>query len=658
MSTTEQALPEPAPSPSPQAPVPVGETIHSSHEHGSSLAALTLGALGVVYGDIGTSPLYALRECFSEHHGLPVTPENVLGVLSLIVWSLVMVICVKYVAFVTRAHNRGEGGVLALLSLTRAGRADRSSPRGRFVLLLLGLFGAALLYGDGMITPAISVLSAVEGLQVATHAFEPYVIPITIAILFGLFAVQSRGTARVAAVFGPTILLWFFVIGGLGLAQIFHQSPDHPSVFEAINPIHAVHFLFESGHHGFLTLGSVVLVVTGGEALYADMGHFGARPIRIAWFTVVLPGLLLNYFGQGALLMEHAEAVRNPFFELAPAWGLYPLVALSTAATIIASQALISGAFSLTQQAIQLDYVPRFTVVHTSGEARGQIYVPMVNRILMVLCILLVVGFQSSAELADAYGMAVTGTMSITSLLFYAFARERWNWSRFRAGLIVGLFLVFDLAFLSVNLLKLFEGGWFPLAVGAVIFVGMTTWRRGRSELGRALGQSRLPLELFLADIGATKPYRVAGTAIVMTSNPVGVPNVLLHHLKHNRVLHERVVLMSFRTAPQPEVHDDERLSVDALEHGFYRVVVDWGFMEKPSMEQTLELTERKGLTLQPQATTFFLGRETLIPTGRSGMMSWRKKLFALLARNAPSVTAYLGIPPNRVIEVGTQVEI
>jgi KUP system potassium uptake protein len=658
MSTTDQALPDPPVRPLPRDRVPFEGTIHSSHEHGSSLGGLALGALGVVYGDIGTSPLYALRECFSEHHGLAATPANVLGVLSLIVWSLVMVICVKYIAFVTRADNGGEGGVLALLSLTRAGRAERSGPRGRFLLLLLGLFGAALLYGDGMITPAISVLSAVEGLNLATHAFEPYVIPITIAILFGLFAVQSRGTAKVATVFGPTILLWFLVIGALGLAQILAQAPDHPSVFQAMNPLHGLRFLFESGHHGFLTLGSVVLVVTGGEALYADMGHFGARPIRIAWFVVVLPALLLNYFGQGALLMEHAEAVRNPFFELAPAWGLYPLVALSTISTIIASQALISGAFSLTQQAIQLDYVPRFTVVHTSGHARGQIYVPMVNRILMVLCILLVLGFQSSAELADAYGMAVTATMTITSLLFYAYAREHWHWSRLRAGLVVGIFLAFDLAFLGVNLLKLFEGGWFPLAVGAVLFVGMTTWRRGRTELGRALGESRLPLELFLADIGATKPYRVTGTAIVMTSNPVGVPNVLLHHLKHNRVLHERVVLMSFRTAPQPEVSDEGRLCIDALEHGFYRVVVDWGFMEKPSMARTLELCAQKGLHLEVQSTTFFLGRETLLSTGKSGMMAWRKNIFALLARNAPSVTAYLGIPPNRVIEVGTQVEI
>jgi KUP system potassium uptake protein len=656
MSTTDAvtAVPEnlaPQDSPRPS------ETTEREAVRGS-LLGLALGALGVVYGDIGTSPLYAMRECFSPHHGLAVTPSNVLGILSLIFWSLVMVICVKYISFVTRAHNRGEGGVLALLALTRAGTADRAGPRGRFLLLLLGLFGTALLYGDGMITPAISVLSAVEGLQVATRAFEPYVLPITVAILFGLFWVQSRGTARVAAVFGPAILVWFLVIGGLGLHRILLQDPGHPSVFGAVNPAHAAAFLIDNGGIGFLTLSSVVLVVTGGEALYADMGHFGSRPIRVAWFVVVLPGLLLNYFGQGALLMEHAESVSNPFFELAPAWGLYPLVALSTVATIIASQALISGAFSLTQQAIQLDYVPRFTVIHTSGATHGQIYVPWVNWCLMVLCILLVLTFRSSAELAEAYGMAVTGTMSITSILFYAFARERWHWSRLRALLVVGLFLVFDLSFLGVNLLKLFEGAWFPLVVGAVIFIGMTTWRRGRLELSRILGEARLPLDLFLADVGASRPHRVPGTAVVMTSNTSGVPNVLLHHLKHNKVLHERVVLMSFRTVQQPEVADAERLSIHTLEHGFYRVIVDWGFMQKPSMDRTLEACATRGLRLDPYSTTFFLGRETLIPTGRVRMQRWRKRLFVIMSRNAPSITAYIGIPPNRVVEIGTQVEI
>lgn len=625
--------------------------------HGS-LLALTMGALGVVYGDIGTSPLYAMRECFSPHHGLPVTPANILGILSLIFWSLVMVICVKYVGFVTRAHNRGEGGVLALLALTRAGTCDRSGPRGRFALLLLGLFGTALLYGDGIITPAISVLSAVEGLQVATHTFEPYVLPITVAILLGLFSVQRRGTAKVAAVFGPTLIVWFVVIGGLGLHRILQQEPNHPSVFGAVNPLHAVRFLLENGRLGFLALSSVVLVVTGGEALYADMGHFGARPIRIAWFVLVLPALLLNYLGQGALLMEHAASVSNPFFELAPSWGLYPLVALSTVATIIASQALISGAFSLTQQAIQLDYVPRFTVVHTSGETHGQIYVPWVNWALMILCIVLVLTFRSSAELAEAYGMAVTGTMSITSMLFYAFVRERWRWSRLRAVLIVGMFLIFDLSFLGVNLLKLFEGAWFPLAIGALVFAAMTTWRRGRLELSRILGEARLPLDLFLADVGASRPHRAPGTAVVMTSNTTGVPNVLLHHLKHNKVLHERVVLMSFRTAQQPEVHDADRLSITPLDHGFYRAIVDWGFMEKPSMDRTLALCNARGLKLDPYSTTFFLGRETLLPTGRTRMMVWRKKLFVIMSRNAPSITAYIGIPPNRVIEIGTQVEL
>lgn len=628
------------------------------HEIQGPLPLLALGALGVVYGDIGTSPLYALRECFLGEHDLAINAANVLGILSLIFWSLVMVISVKYLTFVMRADNDGEGGILALLSLTSAGGTDRSGPLPRYALLLMGLFAASLLYGEGVITPAISVLSAVEGLAVATDAFDPFIIPITIGILIGLFAVQSRGTAGIGAVFGPMMLVWFGTLGVLGAVQIFHQHADHVSVLAALNPGWAISFLASSGEVGFLVLGSVVLVITGGEALYADMGHFGPMPIRLAWYTIVLPGLLLNYFGQGVLLIEHGAEVSNPFFELAPSWGLYPLVVLATAATIIASQALISGSFSLTQAAVQLGYSPRFTIIHTSKTAHGQIYIPAVNRALMVFCILLVLGFQESSELADAYGMAVMGTMTTTTLLFYAVARERWGWSKLRAGAAIAVFLTFDLAFLGANLVKFFEGGWFPLAVGAVLFAAMTTWKRGRAEVGAVLSEVRLPLDLFLQDVEATECHRVQGTAVVMTSALEGVPSVLMHHFKHNKVLHERVVLMSFISAVRPEVPARERLSIEECGHGFYRVSAKFGFMETPRVEPVMALCAARGLRFEMQDTTFFLGRETLLSTGPSSMATWRKKLFAILSRNAPSATAYFGIPPNRVVELGAQIEL
>ncbi len=630
---------------------------HGAQPHGP-LPLLALGALGVVYGDIGTSPLYALRECFLGEHDLAIDAANVLGILSLIFWSLVMVISVKYLTFVMRADNHGEGGILALLSLTRAGRTDRNGPRPQYMLLLAGLFAASLLYGEGVITPAISVLSAVEGLAVATDAFDPFILPITIAILIGLFAVQYRGTAGIGAVFGPMMLVWFSTIGVLGFLQIVQQSPDHISVLQALDPRWAVSFLAAAGEVAFFVLGSVVLVITGGEALYADMGHFGPRPIRWAWYLIVLPGLLLNYFGQGVLLLENGAAVSNPFFELAPAWGLYPLVGLATAATIIASQALISGSFSLTQAAVQLGYMPRFTIVHTSETAQGQIYIPAVNRALMVFCILLVLGFQESSELADAYGMAVMGTMTTTTFLFYAVARERWGWSRLKAGATISVFLLFDLSFLGANLVKFFEGGWFPLAVGAALFAAMTTWKRGRAEVGQLLEDTRLPLEFFLQDVEATGCPRVPGTAVVMTSALEGVPSVLLHHFKHNKVLHERVVLMSFVSEVRPEVPDARRLEVTAYEQGFYRVTAQFGFMETPRVPQVLELCAARGLTLELPETTFFLGRETLLATGPSAMATWRKRLFAILQRNAPAATAYYGIPPNRVVELGAQLEL
>jgi KUP system potassium uptake protein len=524
-------------------------------------------------------------------------------------------------------------------------------------LLLLGLFGAALLYGDGVITPAISVLSAVEGLRVATHRFEPFILPIAVAILVGLFAVQRRGTAGIGAVFGPAMMVWFVVIGGLGLTRMVTQHADHVSVLSAINPLHAVGFFRTHGTHGFLVLGAVVLCITGGEALYADMGHFGRKPIRLAWYGVAFPGLLLNYFGQGALLLERGAAVRNPFFELAPSWGLYPLVALSTIATIIASQALISGAFSLTQQAVQLGYAPRFTVVHTSGTTAGQIYVPEVNRALMIACVLLVLGFKSSSALAGAYGIAVTGTMTVTTVLFYVVVRERWRWSAASALALLLIFLLFDVAFFSANLPKVADGGWFPLLVGLMVFSVLTTWKRGRAELARQLAEASLPLELFLTDIAAQQPYRVEGTAVVMTSNPDGVPSLLLHHFKHNRTLHKRVVLLSMTSEKRPEVNDAERLEIHELGQGFYRVVARYGFMETPRISHVLRLCEAQGLPFNLMSTTFFLGRETLLTSGRSQMARWRKRLFAFLARNAPSATAYFEIPPNRVVELGAQIE-
>jgi KUP system potassium uptake protein len=621
-----------------------------------SLTALALGALGVVYGDIGTSPLYALRECFVGANALPITTPNVLGILSLIFWSLTVVVSVKYLAVVMRADNQGEGGILALLALVSPAGTNGSGRRTG--LLLLGLFGAALLYGDGVITPAISVLSAVEGLRVATDGLERFIVPLAIVILVGLFAVQRRGTAGIGAVFGPAMLVWFATIGTLGLVAIVTQPAHQPSVLVAVNPLHALRFFLAHGTAGFLILGAVVLCITGGEALYADMGHFGAKPIRLAWYTVAFPSLLLNYFGQGALLLQEGATVSNPFYEMAPSWALLPLVGLSTIATIIASQALISGAFSLTQQAVQLGYAPRFTIIHTSGRTEGQIYVPEINSALMITCVLLVMGFRTSSNLAGAYGIAVTGTMSVTTVLFYVVTRERWGWSAAKAGAAVALFLVFDLAFFSANLPKVLDGGWFPLVVGLMVFTVLTTWKRGRTELARLLAEASLPLPAFLSDLEIHQPHRVEGTAVVMTSTTAGVPPVLLHHFKHNRTLHKRVVLLSITTERRPEVPDDKRLDIEELGLGFYRVVARFGFIETPRVSHILALCAARGLTFDMMSTTFFLGRETLLTTGRSHMARWRKRLFALLARNAPSATAYFEIPPNRVVELGAQIEL
>jgi KUP system potassium uptake protein len=644
---------------------------HAAHP----LAILALGALGVVYGDIGTSPLYALKECFSGPHGVPVTKDNVLGVLSLIFWSLNFVITFKYLSVVMRADNRGEGGILALLALVRPHGEERPA-RARRWLIAVGLFGAALLYGDGIITPAISVIGAIEGISVATPALDKWVVPIAALIISALFAVQRRGTAGVGAIFGPMTGVWFACIAVLGVSGIVR----HPSVLAALNPWYAASFLWEQGAAGFMVLAAVVLVITGGEALYADMGHFGKRPIRLAWYGVVLPALLLNYFGQGALLLESPAAARNPFYSLVPGWALYPMIGVATGAAIVASQALISGAFSLTRQAVQLGYMPRMNIIHTSSSKIGQIYIPQVNNALWVACIGLVLAFQSSSNLAATYGVAVTGTMTTTTVLLLVVARNQWRWSFWKLALLGGLFLVVDLAFFGVNLFKIPDGGWFPLVVAGVVYLLMSTWKTGRVRLGDIVQQNTLPIDLFLSDIAKRKPLRVPGIAVFLTSVRGGAPPVLLHHLKHNKVLHEKVILLSVMGEEIPQVEETDRVHYRELGEGFCEVLAHYGFMETPdvpSVLQTLELEygDGKKLRLEVMSTSFYLGRETLIPTdgrkaqaaraGRAApsgvpkpsMARWRKKLFIFMARNAQSATAFFGLPANRVVELGAQIQ-
>jgi KUP system potassium uptake protein len=618
------------------------------------LARLAVGALGVVYGDIGTSPLYAIRECFNPAYGIPPTVANTLGVLSLVFWALVLVVVVKYLTFVMRADNHGDGGILALLALVMPS-GNGSPKRRRFALILLGLVGAALLWADGMITPAITVLGAIEGLEVATPVFRPFVVPISLGILVGLFVVQKRGTGRIGAMFGPVMMVWFVSIAILGARWIIRE----PRVLEGVNPMWAVRFMAEHRWQGFLILGAVVLCITGAEALYADMGHFGRVPIRVAWYLVAFPGLLINYFGQGALLIAHGGAAdSNPFYLLAPPHLVYPLVVLATAAAIIASQALISGAFSLAQQGVQLGYSPRLTIVHTSQTARGQIYVPEINKALMVACCGLVLAFQKSTNLAAAYGIAVVGTMAATSILLYAVARERWKWPLPTALLLTGFFLSVDLSFLLANVHKIKHGGWFPIAMGALIFTTMTTWKRGRGELAATLRADSLPIEYFLEDLPAHMPLRVSGTAIFMTSDVGIAPVVLLHHYKHNKVLHEKVVLLSVRTAAVPFVPQSERVEVRELGSGFFQIVGHYGFMQTPNVPEILRLAGAHGLSVKTSECSFYLGRETLLTTGPGKMWRWRKSLFAFLSRNARSATAFFGIPPNRVLELGTQIEL
>jgi KUP system potassium uptake protein len=626
---------------------------HSANSaRGTELGKLALGALGVVYGDIGTSPLYAIRECVTLPHGVGATPENILGILSLVFWALTMVVTIKYLRFVMRADNGGEGGVLALMALVvPPGRSVQR--RGTVVLGFLALFGASLLYGDGMITPAISVLSAVEGLGVATLAFSRYVVPITLAILVGLFLVQRRGTGGIGAVFGPLTLIWFAAIAATGLPWVIR----HPEILAAINPIHAVRFFVNHGTHGFLVLGSVVLCITGAEALYADMGHFGRRAIKLAWYVVVMPSLLLNYFGQGALLLEYPNTA-NPFYALVPEGWLYPMVFIATVAAVVASQALISGAFSLTRQAVQLGYAPRMTIVHTSGKTEGQIYIPEVNGILMVACLSLVLATRHSSSLAGTYGTAMTGTMAITATLFFFVARDRWHWPVWRAASLVTLFLIFDLALFASCLAKIATGGWFPLAVATAVFTIMTTWKRGREILWQRISSQTLPVEVFITDIERTRPHRVKGTAVFLTSIRRGVPNVLLHHFKHNKILHEQVVLLSVVTDDVPEVSPRERIRFKNFGQGFWGVTAHYGFMEIPNVPTLMRSCAAAGLRIDEAETSYFLGRETLLPTRDRSLAFWRKRIFRFLSRNSRAATDFFSIPPNRVIEIGTQVEL
>jgi KUP system potassium uptake protein len=614
------------------------------------LPGLVLAAIGVVYGDIGTSPLYAMREALGENGVLPLTEASVLGVLSLIFWSLLVVVTLKYVIVILRADNRGEGGVLALASL--AHRA-LSSP-GRKAVLVLAMVGAALFFGDGLITPAISVLSAIEGLKVATPLFEPYVVPIALGILIALFLIQSRGTSDIGLLFGPVVCLWFAVLGCLGLVQIVQA----PHVLSALNPAYALALFATHQWSAFITLGAVFLVVTGAEALYADMGHFGRLPIRVAWFGLVLPGLLLNYFGQGALLLADPGAVVNPFYLLAPAWALYPMVLLATAATVIASQAVISGAFSISGQAVQLGYLPRLNVRHTSARTIGQIYVPCVNWMLLAGVVLLVLGFQSSSNIAAAYGIAVSGTMAITTMLAGIVARSHWGWPLALVVAVFGAFLAIDLTFLSANALKIFAGGWFPIILAAAVFVLMSTWHRGREVMFERLYRGAPSLRSFLSTLSRQPPARVSGTAVFLTANPDAVPRALLHNLKHNKVLHERVVVLKVETEDVPRVSHSERVEIEHVGANFHRVVVRYGFMEQPDVIAALTSCQLGPPEPSLMDTSFFLSRETFLPSARPDLSWWREQIFIRMANAALDATRFFRLPPDRVVEVGSRIEI
>ncbi|MBU6376000.1 MAG: potassium transporter Kup, partial [Bdellovibrionales bacterium] len=590
-------------------------------------------------------------------HGLELAQQNVLGILSLVFWSLTLVVTIKYLMFILRADNHGEGGIMALLALVTPKLQEGSQKRLKLAVISIGLFGAALLYGDGIITPAISVLSAVEGLQVATPALQPYVVPITVVILIGLFLFQSKGTAALGAIFGRIMLVYFLTIAAIGIPWIIRK----PDVLQAIYPSYAMQFFIQNGWHGFFVLGAVVLCITGGEALYADMGHFGKRPIRLGWFGIVMPALLLNYFGQGAFILEKGlDGVQNPFFGLVSemGWAIYPLVALATVATVIASQALISGAFSLTQQAVQLGYLPRTFIRHTSRETEGQIFIPRVNFLLMIACVALVLTFKESSNLAAAYGIAVTGTMVITSVLFFFVAIKLWNWSKIQAGVLVSFFLALDLAFFGANIVKLKDGGWVPALIAASIFALMSTWKRGREALASILSEQAIPLQDFIDDVVQKKVARVKGTAVFMTLSRNVAPSVLLHHLKHNRSLHERVILLSVMTEHTPDVSANQKVRVTELSHGFFKVTARYGYMESPDVSEILIFAMGAGLPIEIEKLSFYLGRESILPNGKTPMSSWRKKLFILFSRNSRPATEYFRIPPDQVIEIGAQISI
>ncbi len=626
----------------------------STHSGRSALLPLTVTTIGVVYGDIGTSPLYTIRECFFGSHAVAPTFENVLGVLSLVLYSLIIVVSIKYIAIVLRADNQGEGGILALTSLLPKSSATGGPDMVKPALVLLGLFGAALLYGDGVITPAISILSATEGLHVLTPLAEPYVVPISVAIICVLFFIQQYGTHRVGGMFGPVMVTWFTTIAVLGIVQIVRA----PEVLQAIDPRHGIRFFADNGWSGFVVLGAVVLSVTGGEALYADMGHFGRRPIRLAWFGLVLPSLMLNYFGQGALLLLNPRAASQPFYLMAPSWALLPLVALATMAAVIASQALISGAFSLTRQAIQLGYAPRLEIAHTSSLEMGQVYVPQVNWGMAVATILIVLGFQSSSALAAAYGIAVTFTMVITALLLHVVATDRWGWPTWATLLMTVVFISVDGAFLGANLLKIPSGGWLPLLIAAIAFTLMTTWKTGRRLVAERLTARATPVDVFMASLKALAPARVRGTAVFMTAQPTGTPPALVHNVRYNKVLHDHVVILTISTAPRPYVPLGEQVMVESLGNGLYNVKLRYGFMQDPDVPEALMHAIKLGLELDPGDVTFFLGRETIIVSARRGMAVWRERLFVLMARNAVRATAFFRLPPERVVELGVQVEM
>lgn len=625
--------------------------MHETAASKSSLAALTLGAIGIVYGDIGTSVLYAIKEVFGSGH-VAFTQANVYGILSIVFWTLTIIISLKYVVLVLRADNNGEGGLVAMLAL--ASQSVKHRPRLRRVLLLVGIFGTCLFYGDGVITPAISVLSAVEGLEVFSPAFTQAVIPLTLLILFGLFAVQKRGTAGIGRFFGPVMLSWFAAIALLGVAQI----ASHPEILWAISPHYALGFIVENPGTTFIILGAVVLCVTGGEALYADMGHFGKKPIRLAWFSIVMPALTLNYFGQGALLLENSEAVKNPFFMMAPQWALLPLVGLATMATVIASQALISGAFSVTKQVIQLGYLPRLQVLHTSETDTGQIYMPFVNWGLFVAIVLAVLFFRSSSNLAAAYGIAVTLDMLITTVLTFFVIRYGWGYPLALCVAATGFFFLIDLAFFSSNLMKLHHGGWFPLVIGGAIFTLMTTWKRGRALLNEALRQDALDLKSFLEAVFISPPTRVDGTAVFLTAEPGNVPNALLHNLKHNKVLHRHNVFVTVRNHEVPRVPNEQRVEITPLGHDCWQVIVHYGFKDDPDLPRALQQVRAHGCALDPMTTSYFLSRDIVIPTIGKGMAPWREKLFAQMHHNASAAAEFLNLPNNAVIELGSKIEI